>query len=97
MSTSITDKLSPAEIQEITTHNTYGTWRRQKGWTRCRWWMRKAATLSDAEGKKYLDFSAQLMCVTFGHKNRAVIEAIQEQAESWPTSGRVMRPKSEPN
>ena len=35
---------------------------------------------TDADGKKYLDFSAQLMCVTLGHKNQAVIQAIQEQA-----------------
>ena len=28
---------------------------------------------TDADGKKYLDFSAQLMCVTLGHKNKAVI------------------------
>ncbi|HSP06448.1 MAG TPA: aminotransferase class III-fold pyridoxal phosphate-dependent enzyme, partial [Acidobacteriota bacterium] len=32
-------------------------------------------------GKKYLDFSAQLMCVQLGYKNAAVIRAIQEQAE----------------
>ena len=36
---------------------------------------------TDASGKKYLDFSAQLMCSNLGHKNRAVIDAIKEQAE----------------
>src|SRR6202041_2191423 len=30
--------------------------------------------------KRYLDFSAQLMCCNLGHKNQAVIRAIEEQA-----------------
>lgn len=81
MSTSITDKLSPAEIQEITTHNTYGTWRRQKGWTPLQVVDAEGCYFTDANGKKYLDFSAQLMCVNLGHKNRAVIDAIKDQAE----------------
>jgi taurine--2-oxoglutarate transaminase len=34
----------------------------------------------DSFGKKYLDFSSQLMCVQLGHKNQAVIKAIEEQA-----------------
>jgi taurine--2-oxoglutarate transaminase len=38
----------------------------------------------DSSGKRYLDFSAQLMCVNLGHKNAAVIRAIQEQARALP-------------
>jgi taurine--2-oxoglutarate transaminase len=38
----------------------------------------------DAQGKRYLDFSSQLMCVNLGHKNQAVIEAIVEQARTLP-------------
>jgi taurine--2-oxoglutarate transaminase len=34
----------------------------------------------DGNGKRYLDFSAQLMCVNLGHKNPAVIQSIAEQA-----------------
>lgn len=33
----------------------------------------------DAEGKRYLDFSSQLMNVNIGHGNQKVIKAIQEQ------------------
>jgi len=33
----------------------------------------------DADGKRYLDFSSQLMNVNIGHGNRRVIEAIQRQ------------------
>jgi taurine---2-oxoglutarate transaminase len=33
------------------------------------------------EGKRYLDFNSQLMCVNIGHGHERVIRAIQEQAE----------------
>jgi taurine--2-oxoglutarate transaminase len=36
----------------------------------------------DADGKKYLDFSSQLMNVNLGHQHSKVIKAIQDQAES---------------
>ena len=34
------------------------------------------------EGKRFLDFNSQLMCVNIGHGNPRVIEAIQRQAEA---------------
>jgi taurine--2-oxoglutarate transaminase len=34
------------------------------------------------EGKRYLDFNSQLMCVNIGHGNERVIRAIQQQAET---------------
>ena len=36
--------------------------------------------ITDGAGKRYLDFSAQLMCVNLGHKNARVVESIAEQA-----------------
>jgi len=71
-------------IKEMTAH-TYGTWNRQKAWS-------TPLLITDAEGvyfydhtgKRYLDFSAQLMCSNLGHKNQAVIEAIVRQAEKLP-------------
>ena len=81
MPISTTDKLSSEQVKEWTAHYTYGTWRRQKGWSPLHVVDAEGCHFVDAGGKKYLDFSAQLMCVTLGHKNRAVVEAIQEQAE----------------
>src|SRR5580700_2406020 len=74
-------KLSPAQVKEYTTQFTYGTWRRQKGWSPLQVVDAEGCYFTDVSGRKYLDFSAQLMCVNLGHKNRAVIEAIQQQAE----------------
>ena len=34
------------------------------------------------EGKRFIDFNSQLMCVNIGHGNARVIEAIQRQAEA---------------
>jgi taurine---2-oxoglutarate transaminase len=78
---SSTEKLTPAEVKDFTTHNTYGTWRKQKGWSPLVVVDAEDCHFTDAAGKRYLDFSSQLMCVTLGHKNRAVIRAIQGQAE----------------
>ena len=36
----------------------------------------------DADGKRYLDFSSQLMNVNLGHQHPKVIQAIQDQAEA---------------
>ena len=75
------EALSSSEIKELTTRYTYGTWRKQKGWTPLEIVDAEDCHFLDSDGKRYLDFSAQLMCVTLGHKNRAVVHAIQEQAE----------------
>ena len=77
----MTETLTSAQVKELTTHYTYGTWRRQKGWAPLHVVDAEDCHFTDADGKEYLDFSAQLMCVTLGHKNRAIVRAIQEQAE----------------
>src|ERR1700688_1786204 len=81
MSIPTTETLSSSQIKELTTRYTYGTWRRQKGWAPIHIVDAEDCHFVDSDGKRYLDFSAQLMCVTLGHKNGAVVRAIQEQAE----------------
>ncbi len=73
--------LSSQEITALTARYTYGTWRYQKNWAPLHIVDAQDCTFTDASGKTYLDFSAQLMCVTLGHKNRAVIQAIKDQAD----------------
>src|SRR4051812_16073722 len=36
------------------------------------------------EGKRFLDFNSQLMCVNIGHGDRRVVKAIQDQAAVLP-------------
>ena len=71
-------------VSEITALLNYGTWRFQKNWKPLEIVDAKDCHFTDASGKKYLDFSSQLMCVTLGHKNRAVMKAIEEQARTLP-------------
>ncbi len=76
--------LSSQEITDLTAKYTYGTWRFQKGWKPLHIVDAEGCYFTDASGKKYLDFSSQLMCVQLGHKNQAVIKAIEEQARKLP-------------
>ena len=72
--------LSSQEVVDLTSRYTYGTWRFQKGWKPLHIVDAEGCWFVDSCGKRYLDFSSQLMCVLLGHKNQAVIEAIAEQA-----------------
>src|ERR1700747_498012 len=74
------ETLTSSQVRELTTKYTYGTWRRQKGWAPLHVVDAEDCHFVDADGKRYLDFSAKLMCVRLGHKNRAVAQAIADQA-----------------
>ena len=40
--------------------------------------------LWDTDGRRYMDFSSQLMNVNIGHGHAAVVQAIKDQAERLP-------------
>ncbi len=73
--------LTSQEVVQITKDTNYGTWRFQKGWNPMHIVDAEGCTITDGNGKQYLDFSAQLMCMNLGHKNPAVIASIAKQAE----------------
>lgn len=73
--------LTSAEVVQITKDTNYGTWRYQKGWNPLHIVDAEGCYITDGNGKKYLDFSSQLMCMNLGHKNPAVIASIAKQAE----------------
>ena len=76
--------LTSEQVTSITRANNYGTWRMQKSWKPIHIVDAEGCYFTDAAGKRYLDFSSQLMCVNLGHKNPRVIEAIAEQARELP-------------
>jgi 4-aminobutyrate aminotransferase-like enzyme len=43
------------------------------------------------EGKRFIDFNSQLMCVNIGHGDERVINAIKEQASTLPTNPRPLK------
>ena len=71
---------SSEDVSTTTARHTFGTWRFQKGWAPLHVTDAKDCYFFDSTGKRYLDLSAQLMCVPLGHKNEAVIQAIEQQA-----------------
>lgn len=74
-----------SDLTELIANHTYGSWKPQKGWKTPLFISRaEGARFWDAAGKSYRDFSSQLMCSNLGHGNRAVIEAIREQASKLP-------------
>jgi taurine--2-oxoglutarate transaminase len=75
-----TTELTSEEISSLTRQTNYGTWRFQKTWKPLHITDAEGCWFIDGAGKRYLDFSSQLMCVNLGHKNLRVIEAIAEQA-----------------
>ena len=72
--------MTSEQISTITRQTNYGTWRFQKSWKPMHVADAEGCWFIDGAGRRYLDFSSQLMCVNLGHKNARVIEAIAEQA-----------------
>jgi taurine--2-oxoglutarate transaminase len=76
--------MTTEEIRDITRKHNYGTWRYQKDWNPIQMVDAQDSHIIDGNGKRYLDFSSQLMCMNLGHKNAAVIESIAAQARELP-------------
>lgn len=82
MSTAPKESPTSANVRQITAQYTYGTWRKQKGWNPLHIVAAEGCYFTDSDGKRYLDFSGQLMCLPLGHQNPAIIKAIEEQART---------------
>ncbi|MDD5646909.1 MAG: aminotransferase class III-fold pyridoxal phosphate-dependent enzyme [Candidatus Bipolaricaulis sp.] len=69
----------------IVGEHTYGTWQPQASWkTPLHIARAEGVFFFDQSGKRYLDFSSQLMCPNLGHGNQAIIDAICRQARELP-------------
>jgi taurine--2-oxoglutarate transaminase len=78
----VTSTLSSQQVVDLTRRHNYGTWRFQKNWNPMHIADAEGCYIVDGDGRRYLDFSSQLMCSNLGHKNAAIIAAIQKQAET---------------
>jgi taurine--2-oxoglutarate transaminase len=76
------ETLTSQEVINLTKQYNYGTWRKQKGWNPNHLVSADGCYITDGNGKRYLDFSAQLMCMNLGHNNQAVIKSIADQAST---------------
>ncbi|MGC8572779.1 MAG: aminotransferase class III-fold pyridoxal phosphate-dependent enzyme [Caldisphaera sp.] len=67
------------DVKKTVTDLTYGTWRKQAGWNPLVITKAYDCYFEDSEGKKYLDFSSQLMCSNLGHANKRIAKAVYDQ------------------
>ena len=72
--------MSGAEIVELCRHHTLFEWSAQAALDPIPVARSKGIYFWTPEGKRFIDFNSQLMCVNIGHGDERVIRAIQEQA-----------------
>ena len=76
--------IPDSEILQQSLEHSFWTWSAQGSVTPIPVTRAKGVYFWDADGKRYLDFNSQLMCVNIGHGNERVIEAIAQQARELP-------------
>jgi taurine--2-oxoglutarate transaminase len=75
--------MTPQEISTL--HGTYNmqSWSKQKGLNPIAVQKGEGIYFWDFAGKRYSDMSSQLVNLNLGHGNRAIIDAIKDQAEKY--------------
>jgi taurine--2-oxoglutarate transaminase len=74
--------MQPEEIKELQAKYNLQSWSKQKGLNPIPVKSGEGIYFWDYNGKKYTDMSSQLVNLNLGHGNRAIINAIKEQAET---------------
>ena len=84
MVTEAVKALSAAEITELCLRHTLYDWSAQAGLDPLAVVDAHGVYFHTADGRRFLDFNSQLMCVNAGHGDRRIVEAIKRQAEQLP-------------
>jgi len=74
--------LSAEEITELCRRHTLYDWSAQASLDPLAVASAKGVYFHTADGRRFIDFNSQLMCVNAGHGDRRIIEAIKRQADS---------------
>jgi taurine--2-oxoglutarate transaminase len=80
MATTANGTITGAQIVDLCRHHTLFEWSAQGTVDPIPMARAKGVYFWTPEGKRYLDFNSQLMCVNIGHGDERVIRAIQDQA-----------------
>ena len=93
----LSSPLTSQEVIDLTRQYNYGTWRRQNTWNPMHIADAEGCYLIDGQGKRFLDFSSQLVCSNLGYKNQAVIDSIARQAQqlSYAMPSYATEPRAE--
>src|SRR2546428_13539513 len=84
MATETVKALSAEEISELCLRHTLYDWSAQAALHPLAVTSAKGVYFHTADGRRFIDFNSQLMCVNAGHGDRRIIEAIHRQAEQLP-------------
>ena len=84
MVTEAVKALSAEEITELCLRHTLFDWSAQAGLDPLPISRAKGVYFYSVEGRRYLDFNSQLMCVNAGHGDPRIVDAIKRQAEQLP-------------
>ncbi len=76
--------LSAEEITELCLRHTLYDWSAQSGLKPLPIAGASGVHFQTVDGRRFLDFNSQLMCVNAGHGERRIIDAIKRQAEQLP-------------
>src|SRR2546423_10987461 len=88
--------LSAAEITELCLRHTLYDWSAQTGLHPLPVTRAQGVYFHTADGRRFIDFNSQLMCVNAGHGDRRIIEAIKPRRSSSLTSHRSPRTSRAP-
>ena len=80
--TTVTDTMTGEEIVELCRRHTLFEWSAQAAVDPIPVARAKGIYFWTPEGKRFIDFNSQLMCVNIGHGDERVISAIKEQAST---------------
>ena len=90
MATETVKALSAAEITELCLRHTLYDWSLQSGLNPLPVAGGKGVYFNTVDGRRFIDFSSQLMCVNAGYGDRRIIDAIKKQAEELAYTGPFM-------
>lgn len=79
----VNETIDKQQILENNLKHTFFSWSKQGGLAPINVERAEGVYLWDRDGKKYIDFSSQLMNVNIGHGNKKVAEAVQKQMSEF--------------
>src|ERR1700730_9012877 len=88
--TTISETMTGEQIVELCRRHTIFEWSAQSAVEPIPVARAKGIYFWTPEGKRFIDFNSQLMCVNIGHSDERVIRAIQEQAAILPYANPFM-------
>ncbi len=88
--TTLAETLTGEQIVELCRRHTLFEWSAQAAVDPIPVARAKGIYFWTPEGKRFIDFNSQLMCVNIGHGDERVIRAIQEQAATLPYANPFM-------